>query len=102
MGESPFDELNILRDYTKLETSYVPFEESAMGQIHKDLQMQTDEMRKYSATQEINRNHDKAESDRNNRKQLYQNICISVGSAVLGAFLSNIDRIILFFINIQK
>lgn len=71
-------------------------EDSVLWQIQDELQSQTYEMRKNSATQEINRNHDKVEADRNDRKKFHQSIAISVGSAILGAVLSNIDRILLF------
>ena len=72
-------------------------EDSVLWQIQDELQSHTYEMRKNSATQEINRNHDKVEAERNDRKKFYQSIAISVGSAILGAVLSNIDRILLFF-----
>ena len=72
-------------------------EDSVLCQIQDELQSQTYEMRKNAATQEINRNHDKVEAERNDRKKFYQSIMITVGSAILGAVLSNIDRILLFF-----
>lgn len=72
-------------------------EESTLWGIREELQSQTNEMRKNAATQEINRNHDKLEAERNDRKKFHQNVVISVSSAILGAVLSNIDRILLFF-----
>lgn len=72
-------------------------EDSVLCQIQDELQSQTYEMRKNATTQEINRNHDKVEAERNDRKKFYQSIMITVGSAILGAVLSNIDRILLFF-----
>lgn len=71
-------------------------EDSVLWQMQKELQSQTDEMRNNAAAQDINRNHDKVEAERNDRKKLYQNIIISFGSAILGAILSNLDRIIGF------
>ena len=76
-----------------LETETVPFEESAMGKIHMELKNQTNEAREYRAQEERHHAEDRQEADRDQAKLFKQQIFLSVFSAIIGAIITNIDRI---------
>lgn len=66
----------------------VSFEDSAMGQIQKELKSQTDVMRDYAAKQEENRKLDKAEARKDAPKRFLRDATISIISAIVGGIVT--------------
>lgn len=74
-------------------TVEVPLEKSVMGIIHRDLENQTEETRENRRQEERHYTENNRKSDRDQTKQFKQQIFLSVFSAIVGAIITNLDRI---------
>lgn len=74
-------------------TVEVPFEESVMGQIHRDLENQAEEIAKNSGQENSKSTKKDTEADVDRRKKFRDNVILTFISAAATAFFANLERI---------